>query len=127
MTCGLHHLAIIVSNEDASVRFYHALGFEVKERHIRPERQDVIVMMERDGVTLELFVDAKHPARVTNPEAMGLRHFALGCYTASLVREILIRSGYSPEEIREDSFTGEKMFFVKDPDGQPIEIHEMKG
>jgi len=123
MTLGLHHIAIIVSNED-SIRFYQTLGFQVKERHERPERNDVIVMMEWEGVTLELFIDASHPKRLTNPEAMGLRHLALKCEDVVVVHEGLKRAGYSPENIREDSFTGEKMFFVKDPDGQPIEIHE---
>ena len=124
MIYGLHHIALIVSDEAASIKFYKTLGFEVRARHERPEHHDVIVMMEGGGVVLEMFVDASHPPRVSGPEAMGLRHLGLSCVNASLVHEILVRTGYEPEPIRKDAFTGEKMFFVKDPDGQPIEIHE---
>ena len=35
-----------------------------------------------------------------------------------------IRKGYAPLELRHDTFTGDAMFFVMDPDGLPIEIHE---
>ena len=30
----------------------------------------------------------------------------------------------APQELRHDTFTGDAMFFVMDPDGLPIEIHE---
>ena len=43
---------------------------------------------------------------------------------ASAARETLIRKGYVPQELRHDTFTGDAMFFVMDPDGLPIEIHE---
>ena len=39
-------------------------------------------------------------------------------------RETLIRKGYAPQELRHDTFTGDAMFFVMDPDGLPVEIHE---
>jgi len=124
MIVGLHHVAIICTNEEASLRFYQTLGFQIQNRHERPERKDVVLLLNCSGVTLELFIDANHPRRVTNPEAMGLRHLALCCESASAVWTLLYHAGYCPEPIREDSFTAEKMFFVKDPDGQPIEIYE---
>lgn len=79
-------------------------------------------MLSGYGVTLELFIDATHPAHVTNPEAYGLRHLALKVSDIEQVVEQL--KEYNPEPIRTDSFTGEKMTFVKDPDGLPIELHE---
>lgn len=36
----------------------------------------------------------------------------------------LLQAGYQPEPMRVDTITGKAMFFVKDPDGLPIEIHE---
>lgn len=121
---GLHHIALLASHKARTVRFYEALGFRVTACHPRPERQDEIVMMTGGGVTLEIFVSSGNPPRVTSPEAYGLRHLALRTDDAQALRERLCRAGYDPEEMRRDSFTGENMFFVKDPDGLPVEFHE---
>lgn len=32
--------------------------------------------MECNGTLLEIFVDSKHPERISNPETNGLRHIA---------------------------------------------------
>ena len=77
MIRGLHHIAILCSDREASLRFYTALGFVLYESHIRPERGDEILMLHGHGITLELFVSDGNPARVTGPEAYGLRHLAL--------------------------------------------------
>ncbi len=124
MITGLHHIAILCSRREVSLRFYETLGFSIRENHVRPERNDEIIMMDGCGITLELFIADDHPQRVTNPEAYGLRHLALKTDDVKAVCEKLISAGYEPEPIRFDSFTGEKMTFVKDPDGLPIELHE---
>lgn len=127
---GLHHIAILCSDREASLRFYETLGFVVNESHVRPERKDEIIFMEQQGcvdghgIVLELFISEKHPQRVSNPEAYGLRHLALRTENAEVARENLITAGYNPEPIRTDTFNGRKLFFVKDPDGLPIELHE---
>ena len=65
-----------------------------------------------------------NPARVSNPEAYGLRHLAFRVDSvAEKVRE-LETMGIPCEPIRKDTFTGESMTFFRDPDGLPIEIHE---
>ena len=121
---GLHHIAILASKRAETLAFYEALGFVVTENHIRPERNDEIIFMEQAGTTLEVFISAGNPPRVSGPEAYGLRHVAFRVSDAAAVREVLIRSGYAPEDLRSDTFSGKAMFFVKDPDGLPIEIHE---
>lgn len=80
--------------------------------------------MEQQDVVLELFISENHPQRVSDPEAYGLRHLALGVTDAQAIREKLTSAGYAPEPIRTDTFNGRKLFFVKDPDGLPIELHE---
>ncbi len=70
---GFDHIAIIVSSEE-SLRFYETLGFEESQRFERPH--DTVVFMECSGIVLEIFIDPKHPERVTDPEAKGLRHIA---------------------------------------------------
>lgn len=121
---GLHHIAILCSEREAALRFYETLGFRMYESHVRPERKDEVIFMKQQDVVLELFIADNHPQRVTSPEAYGLRHLALGISDAEAAREKLIASGYAPEPIRTDTFNGRKLFFVKDPDGLPIELHE---
>lgn len=121
----LHHIAILCSDKDRALAFYvGALGFSVRETHVRPERGDEIVMLEGYGVVLELFVSRGNPYRVTDPEAYGLRHLALRVTELDGLVRTLRSRGYRSEPIRQDSFTGEAMTFVKDPDGLPIELHE---
>ena len=124
MIRGLHHIAILCSDREASLRFYETLGFDLYESNLRPERQDEILMMRGHGVVLELFVSKNNPPRVSNPEAYGLRHLALAVDALDDLVRALERAGYQPEPIRRDTFTGEQMTFVKDPDGLPIELHE---
>ena len=130
ITTGLHHIAILCSEREASLRFYETLGFAVYESHVRPERNDEVIFMEQQGcvdgpaIVLELFISDKHPQRVSGPEAYGLRHLALGVTDAQTAREKLITAGYNPEPIRTDTFNGRRLFFVKDPDGLPIELQE---
>lgn len=124
MITGLHHVAILAAEKARTLAFYEALGFRVTECHPRPERQDEIVMMTAAGLTLEVFVAADHPQRVSGPEAYGLRHAAFSVPDAAAARDALVQAGYQPEPLRRDTFTEAAMFFVKDPDGLPIEIHE---
>ena len=124
MIRGLHHIAILCADREASLRFYRALGFDLYESHVRPERHDEILMLRGHGIVLELFVSAGNPPRVSGPEAYGLRHLALAVDELDDVLAALTDAGYAPEPVREDTFTGERMTFVKDPDGLPIELHE---
>ena len=66
MITGLHHIAILCSERERSLRFYQTLGFVVYESHVRPERNDEVIFMEQGceagvGITLELFIADNHP------------------------------------------------------------------
>ena len=111
----LDHIALIVSKEE-NLSFYEKLGFVEKNRIERG--YDTVVFMECDELLLEVFIDPNHPARVTNPEAMGLRHIA---FVVESLEEVM--SVVECEEIRTDWF-GRRFTFTKDPDGQPIELKE---
>lgn len=111
----LDHIAMIVSSED-SLCFYEKMGFREKKRFERP--YDKVVFMECGGITLEIFIDPKHPERVCDSEAKGLRHIA---FTVESLEEVM--KVVECEEIRTDWF-GRKFTFCKDPDGQPIELKE---
>ena len=113
----LDHIALIVSKEE-NLAFYKKLGFIEKNRIERG--YDTVVFMECDGLLLEVFIDPNHPARVSGPEAMGLRHIA---FVVESLEEVM--RDVECEEIRTDWF-GRRFTFTKDPDGQPIELKEKK-
>ena len=118
----IHHVALLASERERTLEFYRTLGFEVKSSHVRPERGDEIVFMKLDCIVLELFISNGNPPRLSNPEAYGLGHLALSVCDVAGMRQHLIGAGYKPEPIRRDTYTNDQMFFIKDPDGTPIEI-----
>ena len=111
----LDHIALIVSKEE-NLAFYKKLGFIEKNRIERG--YDTVVFMNNNSNVLEIFIDPNHPARVSGPEAMGLRHIA---FVVKSLEEVM--SVVKCEEIRTDWF-GRRFTFTKDPDGQPIELKE---
>ncbi len=113
---GLDHIAIIVSSDESLV-FYEKLGFIETSRIERS--YDIVVFMECEGITLEIFIDPKHPVRITDPEAKGLRHIAFTVDNFEDAMKVV-----ECEEVRTDWF-GRRFTFCKDPDGQPIELKEI--
>ena len=122
----IHHIAIICSDKEAALHFYHdLLGFSIIRENYRPERDDwKIDLRINDATELELFIMKDRPTRVSNPEAYGLRHLAFRVPSVDETVAELEGKGIPCEHVRTDTFTGEKMTFFHDPDGLPIEIHE---
>ena len=72
-----HHIAIIVSDYEKAREFYvDKLGFQLIREVYRQEQQDWLRLLRLGDTCLELFVKPDAPKRVTNPEALGLRHLA---------------------------------------------------
>ena len=111
----LDHIALIVSKEE-NLSFYKKLGFIEKNRIERG--YDTVVFMENKSIVLEIFIDPNHPKRVTNPEAMGLRHIA---FVVDNLEDLM--KNVECEKIRTDWF-GRRFTFTKDFDGQPFELKE---
>ena len=116
----LDHIEIIASDYQKALAFYGILGFQEIERVNRPF--DIMGMLECDGVWIELFEKAA-PARLTEPEALGLRHIAFATDDLDKKLEQLHQNGIETEAIRTDPH-GRRFTFLKDPDGLPIEIKE---
>ena len=112
---NLNHIALICSSEE-SLRFYTSLGFIERTRFTRS--YDTVVFMDGFGTTLEIFVDSHHPQRASDPESNGLRHI---CLVPDDFDEFARKYGI---ETPKTDFFGKRFFFINDPDGQPIEIHE---
>ena len=122
----IHHIAIIVSDYEASKDFYvNKLEFQIVRENYRPERNDWKLDLKVNEITeLEIFGVKNPPARVTRPEAAGLRHLAF--FTENIEGTVaeLKEKGIVTEPIRVDEFSGKKFTFFADPDGLPIELHE---
>ena len=120
-----HHIAIICSDYQKAKEFYiDKLGFELYREVYRPEQNDYLRMLRQGDTVLELFIKADAPARVTNPEAMGLRHLAFHVEDIESAVAWLTEKGIETEPIREDKCNGGRFTFFQDPDGLPLELHE---
>ena len=120
----IHHIAVICSDKDTALNFYHnKLGFRILRENYRPERDDWKIDLKLDDSEIELFIMKDHPLR-PSPEAYGLRHLAFRVDSVDETVAELESIGIPCEPIRRDAFTGEKMTFFRDPDGLPLEIHE---
>ena len=120
-----HHIAIICSDYAKAKEFYiDKLGFRLVREVWREEKQDYLRMLQFGDTTLELFIVPDAPKRVTNPEAMGLRHLAIHVEDVEAGEKWLNSLGIETEPIREDKVNGGRFLFFKDPDGLPLELHE---
>jgi glyoxylase I family protein len=123
---AIHHIAIICSSYEASKRFYtEVLGFTVVGEYYRAERDSYKLDLALDDTyTLELFSFPKPPARMSGPEACGLRHLAFAVDDIHLAVATLQKKGVPTEPVRVDEYTGKKFTFFRDPDNLPLELYE---
>lgn len=120
----IHHIAVICSDKDKALEFYHQkLGFPIIRENYRPERDDWKIDLKMVDCEFELFIMKDHPKR-PSPEAYGLRHIAFRVESVDTTVAELASKGIVCEPVRRDTYTGAKMTFFHDPDGLPIEIHE---
>ena len=120
-----HHIAIISSDYEKTKEFYiDKLGFCLEREVYRPARDDYLRMLRLGDTVLELFIRPDAPDRMTNPEALGLRHLAFRVADVEAVTSWLNGMGIETEPIRVDAVNGGRFTFFKDPDGLPLEIHE---
>jgi glyoxylase I family protein len=122
----IHHIAIICSDYEKSKRFYvEKLGFEVVCETFREERASYKLDLRVGGAyQIELFSFPNPPARLSLPEACGLRHIAFEVDDVQETARVLMAKGIQVEPIRLDEFTNKSFTFLRDPDNLPIEIYE---
>lgn len=121
----IHHVAIIVSDYEKSKKFYvEQLELPIIRENYRKERNDYKLDLKVGNIELEIFGVEKPPARVTQPEACGLRHLAFKVDDIEEAVKWLNSKGIQTEPIRMDEYTQKRMTFFRDPDNLPLEIHE---
>lgn len=123
---SLHHIAIICSDYERSKKFYiEILGLNIICEVYRAERQSYKIDLVLNGqYVVELFSFPDPPARVSRPEAAGLRHIAFGVADIEAAKSELESKGVFCEPIRIDEYTDKRFTFFSDPDGLPIELYE---
>lgn len=122
----IHHIAIICSNYEQSKSFYKdILGFKMVGEIYRQERQSYKADLAiNEMYQIELFSFPDVPARVSRPEAAGLRHIAFEVDDIDTVVLLLRQKNIIAEPIRIDETTGKRFTFIADPDELPIEFYE---
>ena len=122
---AIHHVAIIVSDYAKARDFYvDKLGFAVVRENYRPARGDWKLDLRLGDCELEIFAEPSPPARVSGPEACGLRHLAFRVADIDEAVAWLNGMGIATEPVRWDEYTQKRMTFFRDPDGLPLELHE---
>lgn len=124
---GIHHIAILSDNYEASKQFYtEILGFEILKETFRAERNSYKLDLLINGVyQVELFSFPEWQERASFPEAKGLRHLAFAVADVETAAKELKEKGVSIEEIRVDETTGKRFVFFYDPNNQPLELYEI--
>ena len=126
---SLIHTCYRIANVDRSVAFYKALGFEEKGRHpIRDEAINVFMGLPDDGPEprLELTYNIGHddPYEI----GTGYGHIAITAPDLDATLGALAEQGIEPERppytVRDG---GNRLCFVRDPDGYRIELIERGG
>ena len=121
----IHHVAIICSDYARSKHFYtEILGFEVLEETFREARGSYKLDLRVGPNQIELFSFPNPPARVSNPEACGLRHLAFEVEDVVAVLNYLRSLNVEAEDIRVDEITGKQFTFFRDPDNLPLEVYQ---
>ena len=126
----IHHTALIVSDYARSKRFYsETLGLQILAEHYRAARDSWKLDLGLNGqYVVELFSFPNPPPRPGSadgaPEACGLRHLAFAVADVVAKRAELEAKGINCEAIRIDEYTGKPFFFIKDPDGLPLEFYQ---
>lgn len=127
MLRAVHHIAIISSDYRRSKDFYtRVLGLEVLQEIYRAERDSWKLDLALNGqYVIELFSFPDPPARVSRPEAAGLRHLAFGVENLAACVAELKEKGVICEPVRTDEYTGKRFTFFEDPDKLPLELYEI--
>jgi glyoxylase I family protein len=123
---GLHHVAVIVSNYEASKRFYtEVVGLEIMAETYRASRDSYKLDLAINGqYVIELFSFPSPPPRPSYPEAAGLRHLAFAVPNVAAAIRHLEQHGVACEPVRVDELTGRRFTFFADPDSLPLEFYE---
>ncbi|WP_029522169.1 VOC family protein [Persephonella sp. KM09-Lau-8] len=130
MEFKVHHIAVSVSDMGKAVEFYSILGF----KEIAGYKDDNLEIkhLYLNGFILELFCFKEHIGKELlelweDLKRIGVKHFALSVPDIHKAKKYLSDEGIIQEDIEiKKGRTGILYFFIKDPDGNFVEIVEDK-
>jgi lactoylglutathione lyase len=125
MPVELIHTMLRILDEERSLAFYRALGFEDRgRRRVGNDTATIIFMgLPGDGDRLELTLNDGR----TEPYEMGEAYGHVALTVADMDQELarLAEHGIEPERAPYQAYPdGSKICFVRDPDGYRIELIE---
>ena len=129
---SFHHVALSVRQLDVAVAWYAKLGFAEVYRWQAEDASLRIVQLKLGAVMLELFcfadnadASAETSALFPHLRQLGPRHFGLQVGSVEAAREAMIRADMTTESVViTEGKTGVRYFFLRDPDGNFVEILE---
>jgi lactoylglutathione lyase len=128
MPVELIHTMLRILDEERSLRFYRALGFEERGRkRVGGDTATIIFMgLPGDGDRLELTLNDGRTEPYELGEAYG--HIALTVEDMDAELARLAEHGIEPERPPYEAYPGgSRICFVRDPDGYRIELIERRG
>ncbi len=126
---GINHVGLRVRNLEVSRAFYEQLGFKFLGGPMGPE--PVAIVEHPSGVNINFILNASADASPDNllmdvaQKHTGFTHIALEITDADEVKQQLDALGITITESVE--FEGANFFFIRDPDGNVIELHKPAG
>ncbi|MFQ5345761.1 MAG: VOC family protein [Mariprofundus sp.] len=128
---SFHHVALSVSDLEASVAFYDLLGFRPVFRWRAEDESLAIVHLKQGEALLELFCFSSHVAApesskqlATDLPRIGIKHFGVRVADVQLAKERMDSLGLAEGIKIVHGRTGIDYFFLADPDGILVEVVE---
>jgi catechol 2,3-dioxygenase-like lactoylglutathione lyase family enzyme len=135
MSSSCHHLGILARNPEKLTEFYvKSLGFEEGETRLLPAElvnrifripsPCYLTKLRRDSAILEIFSLTDLQASERGVNTAGYNHWGLGVEDKERFVQDLKHKGTPVMEIEH---SGRMIYFVTDPEGNLIEIYEVRG
>ncbi|HEY8038783.1 MAG TPA: VOC family protein [Polyangiaceae bacterium] len=124
---GLAHIGIRVHDLERSIAFYRLLGYEKTMGPVGPE--PVAILDHPAGVEINLVLNAP---KASEPNVLmdvpekhpGITHVALSCPDVLAAKSLLEAAGFPIREGPVRFGNGSQAIFVRDPDGNVIELNQ---
>ena len=135
MNIFCHHLGILAREPEKLKEFYtNDLGFEEGETRLLPAdlvnrifsipSPCYLTKLKHGSLILEVFSLTDKETQKRNPVTVGYNHWGMGVEDKERYIEELKQKNVPVMEIER---AGRMIYFVKDPEGNLIEIYEAKG
>lgn len=129
MQFRIHHVAISVTDMQASKAFYGELGFTEAMSWTAPGGSPEIAHLKLGDTLLELFWFADHQSAPesaaklqTDLPRIGAKHFALQVESVEEAKRFVQDKGWTDDVEIVEGKTGVRYFFIPDPSGILLEF-----